>query len=254
MIFNRIIPTLLLSRGRIVKGQNFKNHRYVGDPTNIVKIFNDKEVDELIILDIDASGSNADIDFECIKALSEECFMPLCYGGGISNIEQARKIFSIGVEKVCLQSSALSRPELISEIASEFGNQSVVVSIDITTSFFGKYQMYHAVSRSRFKESWLDHARKCVDLGAGEVLITSVKHEGLLRGIDINLIKEAAANLSVPVIAGGGISSLDDIKLALQLGASAVSIGSFFVFHGPHRAVLVNVPSREIIESTLGEI
>lgn len=254
MIVNRIIPTLLLSKGRIVKGKNFKNHKYVGDPTNIVKIFNDKEVDELIVLDIDASRCNTPPDFEFTKLLSEECFMPLCYGGGISNVDQARKLFSIGVEKVCIQSSALSSPALISEIANEFGSQSIVVSIDVTTNFFGRYQIYNAAARSSVNKSWVDHARRCVDLGAGEVLITSVKHEGLLRGIDSKLITQAAESLTVPVVAGGGISSLDDIKLAIQHGASAVAVGSFFVFHGRHRAVLVNVPSREIIESILSDL
>ena len=254
MILHRVIPTLLLSDGGIVKGQNFKNHKYVGDPTNIAKIFNDKEVDELMVLDINASRKNSPPNYETIELLASECFMPLCYGGGISNFDQARKIFSLGVEKLCLQTSSFSKIELISEIVKEFGSQSVVVSIDVTTNFFGKHRLYSAAAKSSLKESWLEHAQRCVDLGAGEVLITSVKHEGLLGGIDNNLVKEASDNLSVPVVAGGGISSVEDIKLAIQLGASAVSVGSFFIFHGPHRAVLVNVPPRHIIESKLGEL
>ena len=205
-------------------------------------------------MDVDATASGKAIDYEYVKVLAEECFMPLCYGGGIANIEQARRLFSIGVEKVSIQSAALDNPELILAIAQEFGSQSIAVSIDVATTFFGKYQLYQASSKEHKKKPWLEHIKRCVDLGAGEVILTSVKHEGLLKGIDQKLISDTAKELSVPLVAGGGISSLDDIKLAIQSGASAVAVGSFFIFHGPHRAVLVSVPAREIIEAKLGDI
>lgn len=254
MNLKRVIPTLLLGDSGFVKGQNFKNHKYIGDSTNVVKIFNDKEVDELIVLDINASRKNAPPKFEIIEMLASECFMPLCYGGGITSFDQAKTIFSLGVEKICLQTSSLLRTELISEIAQVFGSQSIVVSVDVATNFFGQRRLYNAAARRSLKGSWLEHAQKCVDAGAGEVLITSVKHEGLLGGIDEALIKEASDNLSVPVVAGGGVASVEDIKLAIQCGASGVSVGSFFIFYGPHRAVLINVPSKEVIEKKLSEI
>ena len=253
-MFNRVIPTILLRHGGVVKGQRFRNHKYVGDPINIIKIFNDKEVDELIILDIAATRSGVGPDFDLIQSFASECFMPLCYGGGITTLEQARQLFSVGVEKISLQSSAKKNPALITEIAQEFGSQSVIISVDITRNIFGKYKVYHAANQSTISQNWLEYITKCVRLGAGELMITSVQMEGLLDGLDLSLIKTATDRVPVPIIAGGGVSSIEDIKLAVRNGASAVSVGSFFVFHGPHRAVLVTVPKREKIELALGKL
>lgn len=249
MLKQRVIPSLLLSNGGLVKTIKFKNPRYVGDPINAIKIFNEKEVDELMVIDILASKENREPDYLLIEQFAGECFMPLTYGGGITHIDQATRIFGLGVEKICLQSAVLDNPEFITQLAEQFGNQSVVVSIDVKRNWNNKPLLFQSKSGSTISTDWLDHAHKLVMAGAGEVLLNVVDRDGTLNGPDLDLVRRAALYLPVPLIALGGISSLADIKATIDAGASGVAAGSFFVFHGPHRAVLISYPSYKEMES-----
>jgi cyclase len=239
---HRVIPCLLLKNRGLVKTEKFANPRYVGDPINAIRIFNDKEVDELIVLDIEASRRNSEPDYELIEAFAGECFMPLCYGGGIRTVDQARRLFSLGVEKVSVQTGALADLKLVTDIAERFGNQSVVVSIDISKSLFGRYQLYSAAAGKPEARDWIDFLEAAARAGAGEILLNAVDRDGTLKGVDRSLIAKASAACGIPLIASGGVGSLQDIKAAIDAGASAVAAGAFFVFHGPHRAVLITYP------------
>ena len=247
MLTHRVIPCLLLSgkRGGLVKTLKFAKPKYVGDPINAVRIFNEKEVDELMVLDIDASIEGRGPDFEMIDQLASECFMPLCYGGGIRSAEDARTLFSLGVEKVCLQASAYRNPSIIGEIADRAGQQAVVVSIDVTRNWLGKPQLYSASGVKPLPGDWRDAVLNAIAAGAGEILLNSVHKDGTLSGPDLELIGEASRIAEVPLIATGGISSLADIRKATDAGASAVAAGAYFVFQGPHRAVLITYPRYE---------
>jgi cyclase len=242
MLKHRVIPCLLLRNGGLVKTQKFANPKYVGDPINAIRIFNDKEVDELMVLDILASKEHRDPNYSLIEQFAGECFMPLCYGGGIYSVEQACQLFALGVEKVCLQSAALEDVTLISRIAERFGSQSVVISADVKKDWRGRLRLYSAAKEKMLTQPWLSYLQDAVTAGAGEVFLNSVDHDGLMRGMDIDSIRQASTVLPVPLIAVGGVGSLADIKMAVDAGASAVAAGSFFVFHGPHRAVLITYP------------
>lgn len=251
MLKHRVIPCLLIQQGGLVKTRRFANPKYVGDPINAIRIFNDKEVDELIVLDISASREKREPDYAAIEEFAGECFMPLCYGGGIRTVEQARRIFSLGVEKISLQSAALENPSLISQVADRFGSQSVVVSIDIKKNWRGKPQIYSSAAKKTLSLPWLDHLQACIKAGAGEVIINSVDRDGLMGGMDLELIRQASTLISVPLIAVGGVGKLSDIKAGVDAGASAVAAGSFFVFHGIHRAVLITYPRYHELETLL---
>ena len=241
MLRNRIIPCLLLRNGGLVKTRRFGSPKYVGDPLNAIRIFNEKEVDELMVLDIDASRLCREPDYHLIAQMAGECFMPLCYGGGISTVEQADRIFALGVEKVSIQTAALGNAALITRIAERWGSQAVVASLDVKRDWLRRPRLYQAAT-SRSAGDWQTHLRAMVAAGAGEVLINAVDREGTMEGPDLELIGKAAEAVTVPVIATGGIGSLAHIKAAVDAGADAVAAGSFFVFHGPHRAVLVTYP------------
>ena len=243
MLTHRVIPALLLRNDGLVKTLKFKKPKYVGDPINAIHIFNEKEVDELMVLDILASKERLEPNYALIEQFAGECFMPLAYGGGVRTVEQAKRIFSLGVEKVCVQTAALENPRLISELAERFGSQSVMASIDIKRNWFGKPGLYAATQGKMHSTSWQEMLRFLVAAGAGEVLLNAVDKDGTLSGPDLELIREASAAVEVPLIAVGGIASLADIKAAVRAGASAVAAGAFFVFHGPHRAVLITYPS-----------
>jgi len=245
----RIIPSLLIKNGGLVKGQQFENHKYVGDPINAIRIFNEKEVDELVVLDIAATSNGTGPNFELIEKFASESFMPLCYGGGISDIDQIRTLLSIGIEKVCIQSSALESTHFISEIASIFGSQAIVVSVDVKKNIFGRYHLYNSSRQLTNKNNWLEYIDSCVKAGAGELIVTSVNHEGKMKGMNLSLIKKVNEVTPVPLIASGGIGSMNDIKLAFDQGVSGVAVGSFFVFHGPHRGVLITYPAINEITS-----
>lgn len=221
----------------------------VGDPINAIRILNEKEVDELMVLDIVAGKEKREPDYGLIEQFAGECFMPLTYGGGITCIDQAARVFALGVEKICLQTAALVNPQLITQLAERFGSQSVVVSIDVKRNWRNKPLLFKSASRSTLAVSWLAQAQTLVAAGAGEVLLNAVDRDGTLGGLDLDLIRQASAALPVPLIALGGVASLVDIKAAVDAGASAVAAGAFFVFHGPHRAVLISYPRYRELEA-----
>jgi cyclase len=249
MLKHRVIPCLLLRNGGLVKTLKFANPKYVGDPINAIRIFNDKEVDELMVLDITASKEHRAPDFALIEQFAGECFMPLCYGGGIRTIEQAQKLFALGVEKICLQTAVLEDISFVTRLADRFGSQAVLVSIDIRRNWRGKPNLYAAAMNKTLRAAWLEYSQKVVAVGAGEIVVNAVDRDGTMAGMDLVLIQEACAALSVPVIAMGGAGSLADIKAATDAGASAVAVGAFFVFHGPHRAVLITYPQYHELEN-----
>ena len=249
MLKHRVIPCLLLIGARLVKTLKFQNPKYVGDPINAIRIFNDKEVDELILLDIMASKMDSAPNYDMIKDIAGECFMPLTYGGGITSVEQAAKIFALGVEKIALQTAILDDTSLISRIADRFGSQSVLVSIDVKRNWFNQPLLYSAAYSKKLRFPWLERLQALVTAGAGEVLLNAVDRDGTLDGPDLDLIGQASDAVQVPLIAMGGVSSLMDIRAVVHAGASAVAAGAFFVFHGPHRAVLITYPSYRQLEA-----
>lgn len=252
MVTRRIIPTLLLKDGGIVKGEQFKKHQYIGDPINAVKIFNDSEADEITILDISCTINNKEPDYALIKEIASEAFMPLSYGGGLNQIEHVRKVFHLGVEKVVFNTAAYEKPALINNTAKEFGSSSTVVSIDVKSGLLGGKKAYVRNGSKSTNLDPVEYAKKMEDLGAGELLLTSIDREGKMKGYDLELIAQIAKATKIPVIANGGAGSLTDIKQSLQAGASAASAGSLFVFVGKIKGILINYPNpqqlREIIE------
>jgi len=242
MLQNRIIPVLLLEDEGLVKTRKFKDPKYIGDPVNTVRIFNTKEVDEIFLVDIHASKNNTSPNFGLINEIASECFMPLCYGGGIRSLEDAERLFSTGVEKISIQSSALKDLSIVNQIASKFGAQAVVVSLDLKRDFFGKVKLYSSASKGTVNKDWIGFAKAAVDEGAGEIFINSVEKDGTLSGPDIQLVYDIAGSISTPLTYAGGVSSLEDIKNLINAGASAVAAGAFFVFNGPNRAVLISYP------------
>lgn len=248
MLKNRIIPCLLLRNGGLVKTLKFSEPKYVGDPINAIRIFNDKEVDELMVLDITASKENKEPNYDLIEQFASECFMPLCYGGGIKTKEQAQRIFTLGVEKVCIQTATLDNMKLVSDLAAQYGNQSILVSIDVKKDWLGKAKLYSAATGKTLSKNWVEHMNDAVKAGAGEIVLNAVDRDGTLKGMDLDLIKQASKAIGVPLVAVGGAGSLQDIKAAVDAGASAVSAGAFFVFQGPHRAVLITYPRYKELE------
>lgn len=254
MLENRLIPALLLSNGGLVKTVRFKSPSYVGDPVNAIKIFNDKEVDEILVIDIDASRCHKEPDYSLIERIAGECFMPIGYGGGIQTFQQARTIFSLGVEKICIQSEAIRNPRLIPELVSYFGSQSIVFSLDIKKSWSGNTRPYLSSERKTLKISWQDLLAEIIKQGVGEILLNVVNKDGTLSGPDLDLIHAISEESDVPVIALGGVSSINDIAACIGAGASAVAAGSFFVYHGPHRAVLISYPTSAQLNPIFGSI
>ena len=248
MIKNRVIPCLLLRHGGLVKTQKFANPKYIGDPINAIRIFNEKEVDELMVLDITVTKERREPNYALIEQIAGECFMPLAYGGGIRTVEQARQLFALGVEKVCLQTAALEDLSLITRLADQCGSQSILVSVDVKKNWLGKPQHYAAAMGKTLPQDWCDYLMLAVQAGAGEVVLNAVDRDGMMQGMDLELIRRAAGTVSVPLIAVGGVGSLANIKAAVDAGASAVAAGAFFVFHGPHRAVLITYPRYEELE------
>ncbi|WP_285009887.1 AglZ/HisF2 family acetamidino modification protein [Pedobacter faecalis] len=245
MLKHRVIPALLLQNGGLVKTTKFSNPKYVGDPINAIRIFNTKEVDELMVLDIDASKSHKEPNYSLIEQFAGECFMPLSYGGGIRTVEQAARIFKLGVEKVCLQTAVLYDLKLINDLADRFGSQSIVVSVDIKKDWLNRNKIYTSHTGELGSVNWLDHVKNAVEAGAGEILLNAVDRDGTMQGPDLTLISAASHGISAPLISLGGIGSLSDIKAAIEAGASAVAAGAFFVFHGKHKAVLITYPEYE---------
>ena len=241
----RVIPVLLLHKGGLVKTVKFKNPTYVGDPINAVKIFNEKEIDEIAVIDIDATRDQRGPDMQQISELAGEAFIPLAYGGGISTIEQVRQLFYLGVEKIILNYQAFKNPALITEAASLVGSQSVVASVDVKKNLFGKYKVYTRNGTEQIPYDPVAYALKMQEAGAGEILLNCIDRDGTYTGYDLNLVKQVSSVLKVPLIACGGAAEVEDFTAAVQHGASAVAAGSMFVFQRPHRAVLISYPGQE---------
>lgn len=248
----RVIPVLLLNGVGLVKTRKFTDAVYVGDPINAVKIFNDKGVDELAILDIAASKKNKRPDFDYLREISSECFVPLCYGGGVRTVDDIREALKIGVEKVAINTTAVDKPDFIREAADLFGSQSIVASVDVKKNVFGQYRVARTANGVALtNKTPLDFAKEVTSLGAGEILLNSIDRDGTRSGYDSNLIEEIANSVSVPVIACGGAGSLEDFRDAVERGASAVAAGSMFVFHGKHRGVLISYPQLDELDRVL---
>lgn len=245
----RVIPVLQISDGYLVKTTKFANPRYVGDPINAVKIFNDKQVDELIICDIDATRLSSSPDYDLLASIASEAFMPVGYGGGIRCMADAKRILEIGMEKVILNTALRWEPGSVNEIASAVGSQSVVASVDVRRRRRGQYDACIENGRTSLGVNAASFAQEVVALGAGEIIVSSIDRDGTGSGYDTALIHQVAHAVPVPVIALGGAATDSDFKEALNAGASAVAAGSRFVFHGKHRAVLITYPSPEVIRS-----
>lgn len=249
----RVIPCLLLQNAGLYKTVRFREPRYVGDPINAVRIFNEKEVDEIVFLDIEAPRRKCDPNFALISDIASEAFMPFAYGGGINSVDHARRLFDLGVEKVVLNSSAFSTPNLVSEIAQIAGASSVVVSLDARKSWRGRYSVWTNAATINTGKDPAEVAAEMERLGAGEIFLTAIDNDGVMGGYDLELIGLVSKRVSIPVIACGGAGSFDHFRQAIRCGASAVAAGSMFVFHGKHRAVLITYPdSAKIASLTLG--
>lgn len=252
MLQKRVIPCLLLHKGGLYKTEKFKKPTYIGDPINAIKIFNDKEVDELMFIDIDATTQNKEPNYKIIDDIASECFMPLCYGGGVKTIEQMKKIYSLGVEKISLSSQAVLNPDLIKEASSIFGNQSVIVTIDVKKDFWGKKKVFINNGKKNTKLNPVDFISKVESLGAGEIVINSINNDGVMQGYDYELLKELKSNVKVPIIALGGAGNLEHIKDAFHIAnVDAVACGSMFVYKGPLKGVLISYPPYQEIQELL---
>jgi imidazole glycerol-phosphate synthase subunit HisF len=248
----RVIPILLLKDEGLVKTKKFKDPVYIGDPINAVRIFNEKEVDELLLLDIDAAKKIREPQYQWLKDIVSESFMPIGYGGGIDSVDKAKKVFDLGIEKVILNSASFNY-ELVEQLASIYGSQSIVISIDVKKSIFGIYNTYSESSKQKHSIDPVQHAKKVVNAGAGEIIIQSIDNEGTMKGYDIELIKSVCESVPIPVVASGGAGSIEDLEIALKEGnASAVSAGSLFVYKGKQNGILINYPT-EIIQNKFFE-
>jgi cyclase len=248
MLRTRVIPCLLLKNKGLVKTISFADPKYVGDPINAVRIFNEMEVDELILLDIEASRLGKEPDFEIIKNIISEAFMPIAYGGGVRNVEHAQRLVSLGVEKVVVNTAALQSLDLVHAIVERLGSSSTVVAVDVKKDWMGRYRVFDAATARITDRDPLAHIQQSVDAGAGEIFINDVARDGTGKGYDLNLLHMITPNVSVPVIACGGAGNLEHFREAVEAGASAVAAGSMFVYVGKHRAVMINYPQQRILE------
>lgn len=252
MLRTRVIPCLLLKGESLVKTVRFKSPAYIGDPVNTARIFNELEVDELTFLDIRASKEKRQPNFRILQEVSNECFMPLSYGGGIRDVETAEKIFQIGFEKVVINTAAFRSPKLLVDLAKRFGSQSLVVAIDVKQNILGRYQVTSLSGTENESRHPVDWAREVERLGAGEILLTSVDREGTWRGFDVELTAQVAQAVAIPVIANGGAGSVDHIGEVVKRGhASAVAMGSMVVYQGKGLGVLVNFPDARRLKEIL---
>jgi cyclase len=240
MARTRVIPVLLIQNEGLVKGVQFKNHRYVGDPINAVKIFNEKEVDELCVLDISATVNNKRPDIKRIADIVSEAFMPISYGGGVTQLDEAKELLYSGVEKILLNTALHTHPNLITEIANSAGNQSAVASIDVKKNIWGKYKVYSRNATKDTGKDVLEFVKECESKGAGEILLNSIDRDGMCNGYDTELIKKIAQSVHIPVVAAGGAWQTGHLVEAKRAEASALAAGSMFVFHGKHKAVLIS--------------
>lgn len=245
------MPCLLCQQGSLVKTVRFNKPAYIGDPVNAIKIYNEKEVDELIFLDIGASKSGLAPDPELVRRIANECFMPLTYGGGVTSVSQMRQLFQIGVEKIAINAAALRRPELLAEAAACFGRSSIVAAIDVQRDWLGHYQVFDSARGKPDRRPLLEYVQEAVAQGAGELLLTAVHRDGTWKGYDLELIQHVSAAVSVPLIACGGAGQPEDFVRAVAAGASAVAAGSLFVYQKKDQGVLINFPRPEKLNKLL---
>lgn len=245
----RIIPCLTIQENDLVKTIQFKNPRYIGDPVNSVKIFNDKGVDELCILDITASKQNKEPNFQLLQEIANEAFMPLSYGGGLKTLEQVKRIIKMGYEKVVFNTSFIHNPQLIKDTVAFLGSSGVVISIDVKKNMLGKYVVYTNDGSQEVKKNLMDIIKQVEELDAGEIIINSISNDGMMEGYDLNLIKQVAEAVNVPVIAIGGAKDVSDLKKAIDSGAHAVAASSMFIYYGKQKAVLITVPELSQFET-----
>ncbi len=252
MALKRIIPCLLLRDNGLVKTVRFKKSTYIGDPINAVKIFNEKEVDELVFLDIDATKEKKEPPYSFIQDIATECFMPFCYGGGITTIEQIRRIIASGAEKVCINTSAFTNPGFIQEAAKVFGSSTIVVSIDYKKNLFGKQFVFVKGGTKSTGKDPVSYAMEMEKLGAGELFLNSIERDGAMGGFDLETLRKVTDSVSIPVVVCGGAGELNHFKKAFKEGqASAVAAGSFFVFQGKKRGVLISYPNAEELKEII---
>lgn len=250
MLRSRVIPALLLKNRGLVKTVKFNNPKYLGDPINIVKIFNDKEVDELVFLDITATNEKKGPPFELLADITSECFMPLGYGGGIRTMDDVKRLLSLGIEKIILNSYAVENPDFVSEVAAFAGNQAVVISIDVKRNWRGKYEVFTHSGTKRTGLDPLNFALQMQKRGAGEVFLNSIDRDGTMQGYDLDLTKSIADALEIPLVACGGAKTVQDLGNVIMQGhASAAAAGSMFVFQGPLKAVLISYPSQKELKA-----
>lgn len=252
MLRPRIIVSLLIHEKGLVKTVRFKDPKYIGDPINAVKIFNEKEVDELAIFDIDATVRNLEPSYDLIEKLANQSRMPICYGGGVKTVEQARKIFNLGVEKIAFSSSIIQNLDLVREVSEKVGSQSVVVVLDVKKKIMGGYEIYTHNGRKRTGLDPLKFSKLAQESGAGEIVINSIDNDGVMNGFDLNLVRKVREVISVPFTALGGAGSFNDIEeIIANNGIMGVAAGSLFVFTGKYKAVLINYPDRKERDSLL---
>ncbi|MCB0194933.1 MAG: imidazole glycerol phosphate synthase subunit HisF [Anaerolineae bacterium] len=253
MLMTRVMPCLLLRDGALVKTVKFKDPGYIGDPINAVRIYNEKEVDELIFLDITATVENKTPPFKVLSEIASECFMPVAYGGGVRDLADIKTIFKLGIEKVAVNSYAVENPTFIREAADTFGSQSIMVAIDAKQVSPGHYEIYTRGGRRATGLDPISFAARMQEMGAGELLLTSIDRDGTQTGYDIDLIKQVTSVVDIPVIACGGAGKVSDFGQAVRAGgASACAAGSMVVYFGRNRAVLINFPKRKQLEEELG--
>lgn len=243
MFKKRLIPILLLDDTKLIKTEKYHKPNYVGDPINVVSIFNEKRVDEIFIIDIYKSTKGLNPNFKIIENIASECFMPMCYGGGINNLETAKKIFDLGVEKILLKTSTFHTPNIINDIADIYGNQSVIIAIDLKKNFLGNYFLYSNNSKLKIKTDYKKYINECITRGAGELVINSVDREGTFSGLDLEIIRNIKKISNIPVIINGGLNSLQNFQEGIKAGADAVAAGSFFIYYGKQKAVLITYPN-----------
>lgn len=247
----RVIPCLTIKGEGLVKTVKFSDPKYIGDPVNAVKIFNEKEVDEIVLLDIDTGMHGGKPNLKLIGKIASEAFIPLSYGGGISSVRDAEEVFSLGIEKIILNTAILDSYDLITELAMRYGSQSVVAAVNIKKNLFGSWKLYSHKNKKNSTISLDEYLSKIESSGVGEVFLNSVDNDGVMQGYDIELVKFAVKHTSVPIIASGGAAGMHDFKCAIESGASGAAAGSAFVFHGKHRAVLIQYPTQSDLNNLL---
>lgn len=252
MLRIRIIPILLWANGGLVKSLQFRRDRYIGDPINTIRIFNEKCADEIALLDVTATIEKKEPNYALVEECASECFMPLAYGGGISSVDHIAKLFSLGVEKVIINTAAYENLNWISEAVQQFGGQSIVISVDVNKQLFGGYFAVVNRGRRRAPCDLVEHIHRCQDVGIGEIIVTAVHTDGVMKGYDLELIRFLSPHIRVPFVVSGGAGVFAHFESAIAAGADAVAGGSFFVFHGKHRAVLVTYPAEhEMVSLTM---